>query len=423
LIVSIFTPTHDLTYIMDTFNSIKDQSYDEWVLFPNNGVTINDFPEEIKEDPRTIFVAYEESNVHNIGALKRIACSACEGDILIELDHDDTLTPDAVLKIKDDFIDPEVVFVYSNCAQYDNYSKLPRFFGNATTETNKDTLYGWTYQDYIQDGIIYKAAVCPDADPYHVSCLLFAPDHVRAFRKSAYNQVGGYDASLSVCDDSDLMCRLYLSGKFKHINECLYMYRVHGENSWLQRNAIIQKTFVDVQKKYFRSMVIKWARDNSLSCIDLGGRFDCPPDFISVDLKDAQINCNLNEEWPFDDSSIGVIRAFDIIEHLDSPLHVMSEIHRVLCPGGYVCIEVPSTDGRGAWQDPSHRSGWNENSFLYYTNRRQAKYIDNETIRFKPVIVETYYPNDWCEAHKVPYVRADLMCLKDGLRPRGVVEI
>jgi hypothetical protein len=44
----------------------------------------------------------------------------------------------------------------------------------------------------------------------------------------------------------------------------------------------------------------------------------------------------------------------------------MNEIWRILKPDGIVDISVPSTDGRGAFQDPTHVSFWNINSFMYY---------------------------------------------------------
>ena len=44
----------------------------------------------------------------------------------------------------------------------------------------------------------------------------------------------------------------------------------------------------------------------------------------------------------------------------------MEEIWRVLKDGGVLNHMTPSTDGRGAFQDPTHRSFWNINSWLYY---------------------------------------------------------
>jgi predicted SAM-dependent methyltransferase len=89
--------------------------------------------------------------------------------------------------------------------------------------------------------------------------------------------------------------------------------------------------------------------------------------FISVDIVDnADIMADLSKPWPFEDNSIDQIRAFDAIEHLPDKIFTMNEAYRVLTPGGIIDIFVPSTDGRGAWQDPTHVSYWNQNSFMYY---------------------------------------------------------
>lgn len=68
------------------------------------------------------------------------------------------------------------------------------------------------------------------------------------------------------------------------------------------------------------------------------------------------------------ESSIDEIRAHDIIEHLPNKIGTMNEAWRVLKPGGLLDIVVPTTDGRGAWQDPTHVSYWNRNSFFYFTH-------------------------------------------------------
>jgi SAM-dependent methyltransferase len=92
------------------------------------------------------------------------------------------------------------------------------------------------------------------------------------------------------------------------------------------------------------------------------------PGYTSVDIcPPADIIADLARPWPWEDSSIDEIRAYDIIEHLPNKQHTMNEAWRVLRHGGRFDIDVPTTDGRGAWQDPTHVSYWNRNSFLYYT--------------------------------------------------------
>lgn len=94
------------------------------------------------------------------------------------------------------------------------------------------------------------------------------------------------------------------------------------------------------------------------------------PGYLGVDIvagPEVDIVADLSQCWPWADSSIDAIRAHDIIEHLRDSIHTMNELHRVLKPNARVSIVVPTTDGRGAWQDPQHCSFWNRNSFFYYT--------------------------------------------------------
>lgn len=105
-----------------------------------------------------------------------------------------------------------------------------------------------------------------------------------------------------------------------------------------------------------------------------------PSTVVPIEGKEAREfqQANLELCWPWEDGSVGHILANDIIEHLPDKIHTMNEAWRVLQPGGTFEMFVPTTDGRGAWQDPTHCSYWNVNSFFYYCaefleNRRFAK--------------------------------------------------
>jgi O-antigen biosynthesis protein len=84
---------------------------------------------------------------------------------------------------------------------------------------------------------------------------------------------------------------------------------------------------------------------------------------------------------------------------------------------------TPSTDGRGAWQDPTHLSGWNENSFWYHTDASFARFVP-ELLEcpFQVSYLRTYYPSQWHAEHLIPYVQANLIALKpDGDRNGGII--
>ena len=387
--ISLFTPTHDSRFLSDLYESIKNQDFYEWIIVYNNGAVPLYFPDD-RVKCHVLPFAPEW-----VGPLKAFACSLCTGDVLVEMDHDDLLTPDAVVEIAKAFADPEVGFVYSNTIHCTgSFGKTQRF----------DPSYGWSYREVRFRGHALDEHISFAPDPNSIGRIWFAPNHVRAFRRETYEQVGGYDTGMRVLDDLDLMAKLYKVTKFKHIDKGLYVYRVHGENTWLRFNAEIQNNVYTVYDKHIQDLCLRWSQINGLRSIDLGGAIDSPAGFESVDIHNADIVCDLNERWPFEDSSVGVLRAYDVLEHLRDPLHSMKEIHRVLAPGGYALIQVPSTDGRGAWQDPTHVSYWNENSFLYYTNSRWAKYIGTP-VRFQEMRCYTTALNSdkvcWTVAHLV----------------------
>jgi len=152
--------------------------------------------------------------------------------------------------------------------------------------------------------------------------------------------------------------------------------------------------------------------------IDLGGGINPRAGCTTLDLEGGDITCDLNEGIPLADNSVGVLNASHLIEHLHDKHKIMSEIHRVLADGGWAFIEVPSTDGRGAFQDPTHVSYWNENSFWYYTRQDKAKFIRNNTIRFQDFRLDTIWWDD-----KIAVTNAWLVAVKSNKRRPHPVKI
>lgn len=106
--------------------------------------------------------------------------------------------------------------------------------------------------------------------------------------------------------------------------------------------------------------------------VNLGCHNAIVPGWINVDMfpfEGVDKVMDLEGRWDWEDNSIHYMRAFDIVEHLKKPINTMNEAWRVLGHGGLLEIWVPSTDGRGAFQDPTHVSFWNRNSFFYYSRK------------------------------------------------------
>src|SRR5215475_5545706 len=67
--------------------------------------------------------------------------------------------------------------------------------------------------------------------------------------------------------------------------------------------------------------------------------------------------------WPWDFNSVFTIRAFDIFEHVDDPLLFMSEVYRVLEPGGSIHLRVNYWKNENAYTDPTHKRFCTEHTF------------------------------------------------------------
>jgi O-antigen biosynthesis protein len=392
--ISVFTPTHNIKFLNEAYDSLKEQTLKdwEWVVILNGGAKYEN------PDPRVKIYDFEYGQ-GKVGALKRYACSKCTGDILVELDHDDLLTPDCLEEVEKAFKDPEVVFAYSNFASVD-LDWQNRLWS---------AYYGWQYRDFTFKGHQIKEAISPSPTPSNMSRIWFAPNHVRAWRAKDYWEIGGHDVSMTISDDHDLIARTYLHGKVYHIDKPLYIYRVHGENTWLKLQNDIQTTMWQNYDKYVFPMLERWSKENNLPMYDLGGAFDCPEGYKSVDLRNADVIADLNERWPFKDSSVGVFRAHDIFEHLKDPIHVMNEAHRALIDGGYLMVSVPSSEGEGAFCDPTHISYWNKRSFRYYTEKNVRAYIEPRcTAKFQ--VMKVAKVDKW---EGIPYIEAHLVCSKE----------
>ncbi len=226
-------------------------------------------------------------------------------------------------------------------------------------------------------------------------------------------------------DDQDVMIRTYMVTDFYHIPRCLYGYRVHGDNTWIERNQQIQEGTVLLRDQWQQRLAERDADKKGLLKLDLGGGI---PDtnkrgYQVVDIAgDYDIYADLNKKWPFADTSDWVDNGSRVVEHVPDKHHTKKELHRVLDDKAWAFIEVPSTDGRGAFQDPTHVSYWNQNCFFYYTREEQAKFIYNDTIKFQALALDTRFYNDWMRENDIPCTRAWLRAIKSDSKRPGIIE-
>jgi hypothetical protein len=418
--LAVITPLHHAgnEYITECWESLRTQTGSwRWYILENNGGKV---PRAIASDPRV--KALRRGLPPDIGALKRYTTHASVEPYVLELDCDDILAPNAVSQVLEAFAQG-AEFVYSDFAEF---TVVRGQWVSQRLDYPYGTHYGWHHYD-VRHGEQHAIAMsAPPVTAQNIRLVDWAPNHLRAWSREIYNLVGGHDADLAVADDHDLIVRMFLAGaKFVHIPQCLYFYRVHDNNTVGARNAAIRDGTWGVYNRNIWKLAEKFAKDSGLQKIDLCGALDCPEGYTPIDSnlgrEQTGILCDLNWRWKLADASVGVLRASDAVEHLRDPIHVMNEAYRVLAPGGFFMISVPSSSGKGAFCDPTHVSFWNDLSFRYYTDQNFARYIPAYEGRFQVSRVIEWFPSEWHRQNNVPYAEAQLIKLGAGYEPMGEV--
>ena len=220
-----------------TWASLRAQTHTDW-----EWVVLDDSPDGESDAWRQVYGYCADDRyritllrgVHDgrIGAVKRRAFMAAAGSILVELDHDDELTPDALERIADAFAaHPDAGFVYSDWCEINAAGQSCRYpegwaFG-----------YGADRWD-AEHGVWVMCA--PPINDDTIRHIVSAPNHVRAWRADVYRGLGGH-SDLDVADDYELVVRTFLATRFVHVPALLYRQHIGGHTAQRQRNDRIQQ--------------------------------------------------------------------------------------------------------------------------------------------------------------------------------------
>ena len=416
MLVSVFTPTNKPDWLMDAYLSLIKQTYQnfEWIIQPNTNPedAYFEIPQAIRNDPKVKVLPHTISD--GIGSLKKICCLRASGDVFVELDHDDWLTEYALGEIVSAALKPDVGFIYSDAVH------CFEDMGNEIFSTE----FGWQHYTFEYDSHAHVVMRSFEPDARSLCEIYWSPNHVRAWTRAAYEKVGGHSGQLRVCDDHDLMCRTYLAGfKFVHIQKPLYFYRRFKnvvQNTFVVENSKVQQQQYANRDKYLHPLIHEWCRREGKSMIDMGGAFNCPKGFLSLDMHGADIICDVTKGIPVDDNSVGCFRAQDFLEHIpiSEVPKLMNHLYQKLAPGGWLISGTPAVcdnegrAGRGSYQDPTHVSYWSSNNFWYFTDKKFSQYVPDITCRFQAVRLSNGYPSEWHKEHLIPYVWAELLALK-----------
>jgi SAM-dependent methyltransferase len=124
------------------------------------------------------------------------------------------------------------------------------------------------------------------------------------------------------------------------------------------------------------------------SILDIGCGAEKTPGSVGLDISSdtaADIVHDLDVfPYPIEDASFDQILLQDVIEHVQNPIRVFEELHRIARPAGRVQLRTPHFSSVLAYSDPTHRHYFSTLAIRSLAEPRFAHYTD---IRFRVVHV------------------------------------
>lgn len=256
---SIFTSMYNTPqeYFDRLYNSLLKQTYTNWnwyIIDDSDNNKVRKMIHKIK-DPRIIMFK-NETNHGNIGFNKHAIAMLCNGDYLVEVDHDDELTEDCLEMLLKCYNVSDADFVYSDCLEEIDGNEI--WYGEPYTFGLNQGIY----RDEEVQGRMRHIAVCtPNINCKSIRCIYAEPNHVRTWKKEFYHKIGGHNIELSVLDDMDLMIRTFLHGKMAKVNKVLYIQH-EGTSQGNGRGGTAQgHRFKEIQRL---NWMLKWKYDTDI---------------------------------------------------------------------------------------------------------------------------------------------------------------
>jgi O-antigen biosynthesis protein len=248
--VSVFTPTYQTgDRLRRPYESLLAQTYAnwEWVVYDDSpdDDTFKRLREIARADDR-VRIFRGDGNWGSIGEVKRRLCGLSRGAILLELDHDDELTPGCVGSVVEAFERfPDAGFAYTDCSE---------MFDDGEPAGYPEG-WGFGYGSYRRERYKDKDLLVTNYPPINsktIRHIVGVPNHVRAWRRRAYEAIGGYRPEAFVADDYEILIRTFLHTRMVHIQRFGYLQYIRrdGGNTQRLRNNEIQRLVGLFQQRY-----------------------------------------------------------------------------------------------------------------------------------------------------------------------------
>jgi glycosyltransferase involved in cell wall biosynthesis len=244
---SVFTPTYKTNErIIRAYEALKNQTTTNW-----EWVVLDDSPDDVTwrliqdiaaKDYRVKPFRLYPLTGGNVGLAKHRAAMLCDGDWLVELDHDDYLTRDC-LEVCNEAIEkfPDAGFLYSDCSETYEDGELKYYdhdwSGNWYARHDNYFDFGYAGHSWVvADNQQVLAHHYPDINPLSIRFNISMPNHVKMWKREVYHEINGHNKLIPVADDLEISIKTFLHTKMIHVKRVLYMQK-NNKNSTVDNNA------------------------------------------------------------------------------------------------------------------------------------------------------------------------------------------
>ena len=205
-LISVLTPVHDppLPMLHEAIGSVRSQTFSDWELcVVDDGSTdpeiIAALERHSASDPRIHLIRRDKAG--GISTATNAALQLATGQYVALLDHDDTLTPDALQHVAD----------------------------RIAAEPDLDMIY--TDEDILLDGRRLWVHLKPDWSPDTLRTNGYTC-HLGVYRRTLVDEIGGFRPDFDGSQDIDMILRLVeRTDRIAHIPRILYHWRAHARST------------------------------------------------------------------------------------------------------------------------------------------------------------------------------------------------
>ena len=275
--VSVVIPCYNYgRYLVDCIDSVLAQTYNDLEIIVVNDGSTDDSSQIIRPYLANSRLTYIEQKNAGQPTARNVGIAHSQGDFIAFLDADDMWVSSKLARQMPLFERPEIGVVYSRSRYID---------------VNGQPLKNKIDCKYLRPraGRVTKYLLFDNFVPFSSS----------VFRKSCLVDLGGFDESLTMGDDWDIMLRMSVQYRFDYIDEPLVLYR-SGHSGQLSKNLEGRQINADkIMNKFMRKYPeeITWLnRRRSLAYTYYSrGEYTTPVDLAkSNSLYLASIKA-----WPF----------------------------------------------------------------------------------------------------------------------------